>query len=267
MRNEGPRNKDLLITPILLLIPIIATCVFIASHPTIIMYDTTNNPTAFSFFLIGSYFLIFVSSALLLTLYFSISKNVRKSRLFPSILMALAFSVVASGLTDLGGYLGFPYDWTRAVYSSHCGYGLNNTSPSSYQCFTRQSGITINPSGVGLDIAIWLSIVELILWGSLFFTSHIASKNCMWILVASGYSGSILVSLFSIFLNPPTGYPISPWRNLMLSICTQYTGSWCYGLQSNVLLIDFVFWVALSFLSIILVGSVFNKKYLTVKTM
>ena len=231
------------------------------------MTDTGNNPTIFWLFLIGSFFLVFMSSAIILTLHFTVSQNVRKSRLFLSIFIALVFSTVAAGLTNLGDYLGFPYDWTNPVYSNHCGYGLNSTSPGSYQCFTTRSGITINLVGVGLDIALWLSIVELILWGSLFLTSHMASKNWVWILVASCYSGSILVTSFSIFLStyPPTGYPISPWKNLMLSICTSYPGSWCYGVQSDLLLIDFMFWVAVSLLSIILVGARFNKKYLTLK--
>jgi hypothetical protein len=261
------RSRHRIAAPMLLLAPIIATCITIAIYPVIITTDVANNPTLFFLFLLFAFFFIYMGSAIILTPYFLLQRNVKnKSRILLALLISFVASFVVAGIANLHSSLGFPYGWTAPVYSTHCGYGLNSTFPGSYQCFTRQSGVAIDPIGIGLDVAVWISIVELILWGSLFLLptrDKIGASNWLWAIVGSSYSASILIGLFSIFfpisMPPPNGFPLSPWKYLSLSICTQYPGSWCYGLQSDVLLLDFAFWVGVSLLCIIVATVTLNK--------
>jgi hypothetical protein len=265
-----------LLAPALLLLPIISTCVILAFYPTMIMTDQANNPTPFSLFLLFAFELVLFVSAFALTLYFLSTENLWPRRKnFLVITLALVAFVSVSGLLNQQqhNFLGFPFAWTMPAYVTHCGPNVNATYQYTItQCQSYPSGEQVNSFGVLLDVVYWLSLVEFVLWGSTYvtFTKRRTGRimmsltNWLWVIVASCYSASILTYLFSIsYLSSQftyQGFPISPWKYLGLPICTQNPGSWCYGIQTDLLLLDFFFWVGVYLLAIFVLDVVFSSR-------
>ncbi|HKW05070.1 MAG TPA: hypothetical protein VJN71_07220 [Nitrososphaerales archaeon] len=209
------KKKSEFIAPILLLAPIVVTCLAIALYPIIIWSDPANNLTASSLFLLFSFLIIYLVSAVSLTLYFFLSNKFKRSKkIILVILISSAVLVALTGSNSSSANPGFPYSWAIPVYSTHCGNGLNSTYPGSYQCYTRQSGNAPNSIGIGLDIVLWIAIVELIVFGSWLWRANLKLRlsGWLWVLVASCYSAAIMINIFSIYSYsfPPVGYPISP---------------------------------------------------------
>jgi hypothetical protein len=191
-------------------------------------------------------------------------------------IIALVVLVSPSGLLNQNNFLGFSFNWTMPSPATNCAPYVNATYQYTItQCASYPSGEQVNPFGIAVDVVYWLALIDLIIWGSTYCAitqrrrrrrMMTSLSNWLWVIVASCYFASILVYSYpvSYLTDSYQGFPVSPWKYLALPVCTQYPGSWCYGIQSDLLLLDFFFWVGVPLLSAFAVGVIISRRQTSV---